>query len=176
MFKSTDNLSSRYTYQLQARCHSAALLCVRQSAVEYTHTYNLPDCYSFGNIYLAINHQGNVTFKVNDQGCVGFRAKFAEAYGLAVYHATDTTTATLALMSNLEAASIYSFLFLPAFNNQGIAAKVRLKPGDIGNEHSSPRLRCRGCCGTHTNNCIKDGNRCLLANKLFKSNLDFAPD
>lgn len=44
---------------------------------------------------------------------------------MAVYHATDTTTATLALMSNLEAASIYSFLFLPAFNNQGIAAKVR---------------------------------------------------
>lgn len=216
MFKSTDsNLSSKYTYQLQARCDSGALLRVRQSVVEHTHTYNLPDCYSFGNVSPAINNQGNVAFKVlgprhqaiwygnnctgrlvytapraaflskvslnnqgclvweqlrshtngiwqydaaknacsllttsplgscgwagatiNDQGCVGFRAKFAEAYGLAVYHATHATTATLALMSNLDAASIYSFLFLPTFNNQGkIAAKVRLgEPGDIGNE------------------------------------------
>ncbi|MGB5961424.1 MAG: choice-of-anchor tandem repeat NxxGxxAF-containing protein [Coleofasciculaceae cyanobacterium] len=216
MFKSTDfNLSSKYTYQLQARCDSGALLRVRQSVVECTHTYNLPDNYSFGNISPAINNQGNVAFKVlghrnqaiwygnnytgrlvytapkaaflskvslnnqgclvweqlrshtngiwhynaaqnissllttspigscgwaaatiNDQGGVGFRAKFAEAYGLAVYHATDATTATLALMSNLDAASIYSFLFLPAFNNQGkIAAKVRLgEPGAIGNE------------------------------------------
>jgi hypothetical protein len=218
MFKLTDsNLSSSYTYQLQARCDSGALLRVRQSVVEHTHTYNLPDCYSFGNISPTINNQGNVAFKVlgsrnqaiwygtdctgrlvytapkaaflskvslnnqgclvweqlrsrsgngiwlydaakdtsnqlttspigscgwaaatiNDQGCVGFRAKFAEAYGLAIYHATsEMTTSTLALMSNLDAASIYSFLFLPAFNNQGkIAAKVRLgEPGDIGNE------------------------------------------
>lgn len=217
MFKSTDsNLSSKYTYQLQSRCDSGALLRVRQSVVEYTHTYNLPDCYSFGNISPAINNQGNVAFKVlglrhqaiwygtnctgrlvytapkaaflskvslnnqeclvweqlrshtngiwhydatknaatlltqsplascgwtaatiNDQGCVGFRAKFAEAYGFAVYHATpEITTSTLALMSNLDASSIYSFLFQPAFNNQGkIAAKVRLgEPGDIGNE------------------------------------------
>jgi hypothetical protein len=39
-------------------------------------------------------------------------------------------------MSNLDSSSIYSFLFLPAFNNKGqIAAKVRLgQPGDIGNE------------------------------------------
>lgn len=217
MFKSTDsNLSSRYTYQLQARCDSGALLRVRQSMVEHTHTYNLPDCYSFGNISPTINNRGNVAFKVlgprhqaiwygtncsgrmvytaprgaflskvslnnqeclvweqlrshtngiwhydaaqdashqlttspigscgwaaatiNDQGAVGFRAKFAEAYGLAIYHATPKpTTAILALMSNLDADSIYSFLFLPAFNNQGkIAAKVRLgEPGDIGNE------------------------------------------
>lgn len=217
MFESTDShLSSRYTYQLQARCDSGALLRVRQSMVEHTHTYNLPDCYSFGNISPAINNQGNVAFKVlgprhqaiwygnncrgrlvytaprgaflskvslnnqeslvweqlrshtngiwlydaakntshqlttspmgscgwaaatiNDQGSVGFRAKFAEAYGLAIYHATpEPTTFTLALMSNIDAASIYSFLFLPAFNNQGkIAVKVRLgEPGDIGNE------------------------------------------
>jgi hypothetical protein len=72
MFKSTDNLSSRYTYQLQARCDSAAWLRVRQSAVEYTHTYNLPDCYSFGNISPVINNQGNIAFKVNDQGGVDF--------------------------------------------------------------------------------------------------------
>lgn len=225
MFKSTDsNLSSKYTYQLQARCDSGALLRVRQPVVEPTHTYNLPDCYSFGNISPAINNQGNVAFKVlgprhqaiwygtnctgrlvytapksaflskvslnnqeclvweqlrsrsgasgsshnngiwhydatknasrlltqsplascgwtaatiNDQGCVGFRAKFAEAYGFAVYHATpEMTTSILGLMSNLDASSIYSFLFQPAFNNQGkIAAKVRLgEPGDLGNE------------------------------------------
>jgi len=217
MFKSTDsNRSSRYSYQLQARCDSGALLRVRPSVVEHTHTYNLPDRYSFGNISPTINNQGNVAFKVlgprhqaiwygtnctgrlvytapkaaflskvslnnrgclvweqlrsytngiwhyeaaknastllttspigscgwaaatiNDQGCVGFRAKFAEAYGLAICHATpEITTSTLALMSNLDAASIYSFLFLPAFNNQGkLAAKVRLgEPGDIGNE------------------------------------------
>lgn len=217
MFKSTDsNLSSRYSYQLQARCDSGALLRVRPSVVARTHTYNLPDCYSFGNISPTINNHGNIAFKVlgprhqaiwygcdrtgglvytaprgaflskvslnnqgclvweqlrshnngiwhydaakntsnqlttspigscgwaaatiNDQGCVGFRAKFAEAYGLAIYHGTpQATTSTLALMSNLDASSIYSFLFLPAFNNQDkIAAKVRLgEPGDIGNE------------------------------------------
>jgi len=74
---------------------------------------------------------------LNDSGAVGFRAKFADSYGFAAYSATpSTTTSILALMSNLDSSSIYSFLFLPAFNNKGqIAAKVRLgQPGDIGNE------------------------------------------
>lgn len=216
MFKSTDsNFDLKYTYQLQARCDSGALLRLGKPVVENTHPYNLPHWYSFGNISPTINNQGNVAFKVlgpkhqaiwygtnstgrlvytapkaaflskvslnnqeclvweqlrshsngiwhydaaqntsilltqsplgscgwaaatiNDQGCVGFRAKFSDAYGFACYHAIPPTTATLALMSNLDNASIYSFLFMPAFNNQGkIAAKVRLgQPGDIGNE------------------------------------------
>ena len=74
---------------------------------------------------------------LNDQGSVGFRAKFADAYGFASYRATPSpATSTLALMSNLDSSSIYSFLFIPSFNNQGeIAAKVRLgSPGDIGDE------------------------------------------
>jgi hypothetical protein len=74
---------------------------------------------------------------VNDRGSVGFRAKFADAYGFACYSPTlSPATSTLALMSNLDASSIYSFLFLPSFNNNGqIAAKVRLgQPGDIGDE------------------------------------------
>lgn len=216
MFKSTDlNLSSKYTYQLQARCDSGALLRLRQSVAESNPPYNLPHWYSFGNISPAINNHGKIAFKVlgprqqaiwygtngtghlvytapkaaflskvslnnqncliweqlrspsngiwhynaaqnttsllttspygscgwagltiNDHGSVGFRAKFAEAYGYACYHLEPPTTATLALMSNLDNSSIYSFLFMPAFNNQAkIAAKVRLgQPGDIGNE------------------------------------------
>jgi len=213
MFKSTySSIPARYTYHLQARCDSGALL--RNAA--RTPPYNLPNCYSFGNISPVINNNGNVAFKVlgawhqaiwygtdrtgrllytgpkgallskvslnnqeclvweqlrsrnngiwhydaatntstqlttapigscgwasptvNDRGSVGFRARFADAYGLAAYNATPSpATSTLALMSNLDASSIYSFLFLPSFNNNGqIAAKVRLgQPGDIGDE------------------------------------------
>jgi len=74
---------------------------------------------------------------LNDCGSVGFRAKFADAYGFAAYSATPApATSTLALMGNLDVSSIYSFLFLPSFNNNGqLAAKVRLgQPGDIGDE------------------------------------------
>ncbi len=213
MFKSTySSIPSRYTYHLQARCDSGALL----RNAERIQTYNLPSCYSFGNISPSINNNGNVAFKVlglwhqaiwygtartsrlvytgprgallskvslnnqdclvweqlrsrdngiwhydavtcasaclttgpigscgwasatlNDCGSVGFRAKFADAYGLASYSATpNPATSTLALMGNLDVSSIYSFLFLPSFNNNGqLAAKVRLgQPGDIGDE------------------------------------------
>jgi hypothetical protein len=55
---------------------------------------------------------------------VGFRAKFADAYGFASYRATPSpATSTLALMSNLDSSSIYSFLFIPSFNNQGEIAR-----------------------------------------------------
>lgn len=222
MFQANYSSSScRYTYQLQARCDSGALLRSHPSGTQHQNIkrpqgYNLPDWYSFGNISPSINNNGNVAFKVlgawnqaiwygtertgrlvyvapkgtmvskvslnnqeclvweqlrsrqngiwmyeavnsetthltagpigscactsptlNDSGAVGFRAKFADSYGFAAYSATPSTTiSVLALMSNLDSSSIYSFLFLPAFNNKGqIAAKVRLgQPGDIGNE------------------------------------------
>lgn len=217
MLNSTDSsLPKEYTYQLQARCDSGALLRRQTPSAESTQGYNLPNRYSFGNISPSINNHGNIAFKVlgpwhqaiwlgrdrigrlvytapkaallsrvslnnqdclvweqlrsprngiwhydaatnlstqlttspkgscgwaaatlNDRGWVGFRAKFADSYGLAFYHPTPSpATSTLALMGNLDASSIYSFLFLPSFNNQGqIAAKVRLgQPGDIGDE------------------------------------------
>ncbi|MBW4647452.1 MAG: hypothetical protein KME06_01945 [Kastovskya adunca ATA6-11-RM4] len=73
---------------------------------------------------------------LNDQGIIAFRAKFSGSYGFATYTTPSETTAIFALTGDLDASSIYSFLFLPSFNNQGqIAAKVRLgKPGAIGDE------------------------------------------
>lgn len=74
---------------------------------------------------------------INDGGAVGFRAKFTNAYGFAIYSVLPhCETLTLALTSNLDPSSIYSFLFTPAFNNnKQIAAKVRLgQLGDISNE------------------------------------------
>lgn len=243
MFNSTDSsLSKEYTYQLQARCDSGALLPLRPSSAESTQGYNLPNRYSFGNISPSLNNNGNIAFKVlgpwhqaiwyggdrtgrlvyiapksallskvslnnqeclvweqlrsprngiwhydaatnastqlttsplgscgwagatlNDRGWVGFRAKFADAYGLACYHPTPSpATSTLALMGNLDASSIYSFLFLPSFNNQGqIAAKVRLgQPGDIGDERPD-QIRIFG----------PDGD-----SKLIEVNQNYDPD
>lgn len=74
---------------------------------------------------------------LNDQGDVGFRAKFPDGYAFASYSFTPAgATAILAQVANLDSSSIYSFLFMPSFNNKGqIAAKVRLgNPGDIGSE------------------------------------------
>lgn len=74
---------------------------------------------------------------LNNRQQVSFRAKLKLGYSYACYDETvSSSPIDWVTVSNLDEASIYSYLFLPSFNNRGeMAAKVRLgEPGKLSEE------------------------------------------